>query len=110
MLPPTTRHCVLILSGILLWTNILPKGLLPLSAFGLSCAALLTLSPQCLLTAADWNLRSARRIGYSRHTQQSEREDNRAGKPHGEQHPLVQAPPWMERRTGWSYEASARQQ
>lgn len=54
--------------------------------------------------------RSARRFDRPRHTQQSEREDDRAGEPHCEQHPLEQAPPRVERRAGHSHEAAARQQ
>jgi hypothetical protein len=53
VLPPTTRNCVLILSVILLWTNILLKGLLSLSPSAY-LVPLSTSSSRCLLTAADW--------------------------------------------------------
>ncbi len=53
---------------------------------------------------------SARRTGRPRRTQQSEREDDRRGEPHSEQHPLKQAPPRVERRAGWSHEAARQQQ
>ena len=46
-----------------------------------------SLVPSWSISAAHWR---------PRHTQQSEREDERAGEPHCEQHPLEQASQWVD--------------
>jgi phthiodiolone/phenolphthiodiolone dimycocerosates ketoreductase len=71
VLPPTTRHCALILSGIHLWTTILPKDLLPLWAadklqvfggVGVRHVVLAPVSELISRRAAIYGLRATRRI------------------------------------------------